>query len=79
MASGSGGRGAASAQRQQGAHGPGEGEKAAAARAVRSVEEHERECWSCQHHMKRGSFACQGCEKIQPIDPSLNYFELMGM
>jgi len=37
------------------------------------------ECWSCQHHLKKGGFICRGCEKIQPVDPSVNYFELFGM
>ncbi len=47
--------------------------------SVLSVQEHEKACWDCKHHIRRGSFACQRCEKIQPADPSLNYFELLGM
>lgn len=46
---------------------------------VHSVDDIDNECWSCQHHVKRGTFSCMGCEKIQPVDSSLNFFELMGM
>ncbi|KAL6762383.1 Co-chaperone [Haematococcus lacustris] len=38
-----------------------------------------RTCQSCHHGVMRGSFACQGCDKLQPVDDSLNYFELLGM
>ena len=36
-------------------------------------------CWSCHHRFKKGGVVCTGCEKIQPLDTSLNYFELLGM
>ena len=36
-------------------------------------------CWSCKHRFKKGGVVCTGCEKIQPLDTSLNYFELLGM
>lgn len=36
-------------------------------------------CWSCQHRFKKGGVVCTGCEKIQPLDTSLNYFELLGL
>lgn len=55
------------------------GDAAEAGPQIPTLEEQEKECWSCAHHVKRGSFACQGCEKIQPVDSTLNYFELLGM
>jgi hypothetical protein len=47
--------------------------------ATPQVEQLEAECWGCAHHMKRGSYSCQACHRIQPLDDSLNYFELLGM
>ncbi len=37
-----------------------------------------RECWSCHGRFSKG-VVCAGCEKVQPLDKSLNYFELLGM
>jgi hypothetical protein len=39
----------------------------------------EATCWSCNDRHKRGSLLCQACDKIQPVDGSLTYFDLMGM
>ena len=36
-------------------------------------------CWSCDHMVKRGGIVCYGCDKIQPVDTSLNHFELFGL
>lgn len=39
----------------------------------------EQDCWSCQHRFRKGGLVCTGCEKIQPIDKSMNYFQLLGV
>ena len=39
----------------------------------------ESSCWNCNHRFKKGGVICSGCDKIQPLDTSLNYFELLGM
>ncbi|GAX75929.1 hypothetical protein CEUSTIGMA_g3372.t1 [Chlamydomonas eustigma] len=39
----------------------------------------EMSCWSCQHRFQQGGVVCSGCDKIQPLDTSLNYFEVLGM
>jgi hypothetical protein len=44
-----------------------------------SQEAQELECWSCQHFVKKGGVVCNSCDKLQPIDASLNYFELLVM
>jgi hypothetical protein len=43
------------------------------------LEQQEQHCWSCDHRFKKGGLVCTGCEKIQPLDTDLNYFELLGM
>jgi hypothetical protein len=44
-----------------------------------AFEEQERACWSCHDRHKRGSLLCTTCDKLQPVDASLTYFDLMGM
>lgn len=39
----------------------------------------EHACWSCNHHFRRGGLICRSCDKIQPVDGSLNYFEVLGL
>ena len=36
-------------------------------------------CWSCNHRLHRGGLICMGCERLQPLDTSLNFFELLDM
>jgi hypothetical protein len=43
-----------------------------------SFEEQEASCWSCHNRHHRGGLVCQACDKIQPIDPTLTYFDIMG-
>lgn len=38
-----------------------------------------KSCWSCDHMVKRGGVVCYGCDKIQPVDETLNHFEMFGM
>lgn len=54
---------------------------AAAAAAARdaSFAAQEAACWSCEGRHKRGSVLCQSCDKIQPLDSSLTYFDIMGV
>jgi hypothetical protein len=44
-----------------------------------SFQQQENTCWSCHDRHKRGSLLCQSCDKIQPVDSSLTYFDLLGM
>jgi len=44
-----------------------------------SFEAAEATCWSCNDRHKRGSLLCQACDKIQPVDGTMTYFDLMGM
>jgi hypothetical protein len=44
-----------------------------------SLEEQERICWNCNHHFQKGGIICGGCDKIQPVNSTMNYFELLGM
>jgi hypothetical protein len=48
-------------------------------RGSHSFEAQEATCWSCHDRHKRGSLLCHSCDKIQPADGSLTYFDLMGM
>jgi hypothetical protein len=41
--------------------------------------EEEHACWSCNQHLKRGGLVCNSCDKIQPVDSSLTYFEILGL
>ena len=43
------------------------------------AQEQERTCWSCHTHVQKGGLMCRGCDKIQPVDSSLNYFDLLGV
>eukprot|EP00878_Enallax_costatus_P017940 GHUV01018865.1.p1 GENE.GHUV01018865.1~~GHUV01018865.1.p1 ORF type:complete len:198 (+),score=44.42 GHUV01018865.1:195-788(+) len=43
-----------------------------------TFEQQEQECWSCHDKYHRGGFVCQSCDRIQPVDSSLTYFDLMG-
>lgn len=36
-------------------------------------------CWSCHHHHARGALICKSCGKLQPVDPRMTYFDLLGM
>ncbi len=40
--------------------------------------EQESACWSCSDHYKRGGLVCRACDKLQPMDSSLTYFEMLG-
>lgn len=42
-------------------------------------QQQESECWSCKHHFRKGGLVCTGCEKLQPLDKSLDYFQLLAM
>eukprot|EP00955_Chlamydomonas_euryale_P026355 278335-Chlamydomonas_euryale.AAC.21 len=39
----------------------------------------DQSCWSCEHRFKKGGLVCTGCEKVQPVDETVNYFQLLGM
>ncbi|KAF8065471.1 hypothetical protein HT031_003072 [Scenedesmus sp. PABB004] len=54
------------------------GHSSGAARAPLTFEEQESTCWSCHDRAHRGGLVCRSCERIQPVDSSLTYFELMG-
>ncbi len=41
--------------------------------------EEEHACWSCNQHLQRGGLVCNSCDKIQPVDSSLTYFEILGL
>lgn len=43
-----------------------------------TFEEQEATCWSCHDRFHRGGLVCQACDKIQPSDPTLSYFDLLG-
>lgn len=43
-----------------------------------TFEEQEATCWSCHDRYHRGGLVCQACDKIQPSDPTLSYFDLLG-
>jgi hypothetical protein len=36
-------------------------------------------CWHCQQPVGRGSYICEHCNKLQPVDPTLTHFEVLGM
>lgn len=46
--------------------------------ASSSFEEQEATCWSCHDRFHRGGLVCQACDKIQPSDPSLTHFDILG-
>jgi hypothetical protein len=43
-----------------------------------SFEEQEATCWSCHDRFHRGGLVCQACDKIQPSDPSLTHYDILG-
>ncbi len=43
-----------------------------------AAQEQQRRCFSCQQPLQRGAFTCTACNAIQPEDPSLSYYELLG-
>jgi hypothetical protein len=43
-----------------------------------AFEEQEHTCWSCSDHFKRGGLICRSCDKIQPVDSALTYYDLLG-
>ncbi|KAF6263471.1 hypothetical protein COO60DRAFT_1489839 [Scenedesmus sp. NREL 46B-D3] len=43
-----------------------------------SFEQQEHTCWSCHDRFSRGGLICRSCDRIQPVDSSLTYFDLMG-
>lgn len=47
--------------------------------AAVSFEEQEATCWSCHDRFHRGGLVCQACDKIQPSDPTLTHFDILGM
>ncbi|KAG1663823.1 hypothetical protein FOA52_013388 [Chlamydomonas sp. UWO 241] len=51
----------------------------AASLQTASVEQLEQDCWNCDNHFERGGLVCNGCKKVQPLDKTLNYFQLLGM
>lgn len=44
-----------------------------------TFEEQEATCWSCHDRFHRGGLVCQACDKIQPSDPTLTHFDILGM
>jgi hypothetical protein len=46
--------------------------------ASSSFEEQEATCWSCHDRFHRGGLVCQACDKIQPSDPSLTHYDILG-
>lgn len=43
-----------------------------------TFEQQEQECWGCHDKYHRGGLVCRSCDRIQPVDTSLTYFDLMG-
>jgi hypothetical protein len=44
-----------------------------------SFEEQEATCWSCHDRFHRGGLVCQACDRIQPSDPTLTHFDILGL
>lgn len=44
-----------------------------------AFEDQEKACWSCDVRHKRGGLVCNSCDKLQPVDSSLTYFDLLGL
>ena len=41
--------------------------------------EEDPSCWSCSHNLQKGGLVCQGCEKVQPVNPAMDYFQVFSM
>ena len=39
----------------------------------------EATCWSCSNRFIRGGLVCRGCDRIQPVDSSLSYYDLFSL
>lgn len=46
---------------------------------AQALKDIDNTCWSCHHTLNKGGLVCKACDKIQPADLVLNYFELFGL